>query len=182
MGFFSFGLYDLSFVDVEVAPAFSVDLKGIPPGVTLLIRRRLAAIDRAIPGLVVSDDVEFLNGLVHRVAVEYDANAAGAEGGGGDNAGDGDRAEDWQRVIGLEDVPCRCVMKRPKNIELGDRPSTTLDWKVLFGQSLAIDRRNRLIYRDPDDGSLRYGYVQGRTVNAHEMNHHWTVTAIENPV
>ena len=153
----------------------------LPPTIAL-IRRRLAAVGIALPGMLFSEDPDFVSGLIHVVAIEYDANAPGSAGAGGDNAGDGDRAEDWQPVHGLEAVACRLIIRRPKNIELGDRPSTMMEWKCMFGQSLSVDRRNRLVYRDDDDGSLRYGYLQGKVVNAHGMNHHWVASAYENPV
>lgn len=129
------------------------------------------------PSPAVSSDRAFLAGLIHVCAVEYDANADG-----GITDEDGDREEDWQQVPGLEEVACRLIIRRPKDVQLGDRPSATMEWKCLFGLEVVADRRNRLVWIDPATGSARYGYIIGRIVNAHGMNHHWIADAYENPI
>lgn len=138
------------------------------PQIIALVRQRLAATAAAVPGLIVSDDRDFLDGLIHNCAIEYDANAAG--GTVGLHAG---TKPDWQPVVGLESVACRIVWKRSAPTEGEARPGVVTTGTVLFGQSISADRRNRLAYTDPDRGTVRHAYLTGEVRNAHMMNHHW---------
>jgi hypothetical protein len=128
-------------------------------------------------GLRASTDRHFLAGLNSVVAFEYDANYLGTV-----TDDDGDRIEDWRAIEGFEAVPCRLIIRRPKDVEIGDRPAATLEWRVLLGREVPADRRNRLVYLDPSGGVARYGYVQGRVVDAHQMGHHWILDALEYPI
>jgi hypothetical protein len=53
---------------------------------------------------------------------------------------------------------------------------------LLRGGVAPPHRRNRLVYLDPSGGVARYGYVQGRVVDAHQMGHHWILDALEYPI
>lgn len=144
----------------------------IPPVMPAAVRLQLhGAVE---PGAIVSTDREYLAGLIHHVALEYDANAAG-----GTTNEYGIREEQWMPIHGLDDVPCLITIKLPKNVQIGERITPQMTWKVQFGRSLVLDTKNRLVWLDPEDGSSRYGYVQGRLVNV--MNHHWRCICIENP-
>jgi hypothetical protein len=119
-------------------------------------------------------DPEFNDGLNAIVAIEIDTNASGVQ-----TDEDGDKIENWQPMLGLGLLPCRVVIKRPKDPTMGDRRGGTLSWRVLFGQSVVLDQRHRLKLIDPDNGAGRYGYIIGRCRNAHQMSHHWVADAIE---
>lgn len=147
----------------------------VPPLNPAVINEAADQVQPAQP--LVSWDPDFLAQLDQRVALEYDANAAG----GVTNDG-GLRDEDWQPIKGLESVPCHLTIRQPVNVKVGDRPSAQLTWLLQFGRSMTLDIRNRAVWVDPEDGSTRYGYVQGKLINVHQLNHHWTMTAIENPV
>jgi hypothetical protein len=147
----------------------------VPPLNPAVIEEGKGQVQPAAP--IVSDDVEFLAELKDLVALEYDANAAG-----GVTDAAGLRDEDWQLIVGLGSVPCHLTIRQPVNVKVGDRPSAQLTWLLQFGRSMTLDIRNRVVWLDPEDGSTRYGYVQGKLINAHGLNHHWTMTAIENPV
>ena len=129
----------------------------------------------------VSKDKNYLRGLIHKVAFEFDANADG-----GITDEEGDREEDWQQVPGLEEVDCRLTIRRPKDVELGDRPSATMEWKIQLGQEIVVDRRNRAVWIDRSTGAARYGYIVGRIVTHYALDgtnpHHWNATAYENPI
>lgn len=139
----------------------------IPP-VLAMIRRRIDATAAAVPGLIVSADYDFLAGLIHTCAVQYDANAAGGTVGPG-----GAPRPDWQPVVGLEEVACRIVWKASSSSESPGKPGEIRTGRVLFGQSIVADRRNRLVYTDPDTGATDYAYLVGPVRNAHMQNHHW---------
>ncbi|MHC5544075.1 hypothetical protein ACYOEI_38100 [Singulisphaera rosea] len=120
-------------------------------------------------------DPDFVEGLNSFCLVEFDANAEGASKGER-----GDRLEDWTPLADPYAYRCRLVQARnPRSLQLADKPSETLRWRVLFGQFVSVDIRNRLVIIDPDDGTYRYLYILGKIVNAHQMGHHWYCDAIE---
>lgn len=139
------------------------------PPIVVKIRQQLAATSAAVPGLVVSDDQDFLDGMIHTAALEYDAAA-----GGGVVGRRGGTKPDWQPVGGHEALACRIVWKRTDSTEGAARPGAIRTGRVLFGQSIAADRRHRLVYADPDAGAPAHAYFLGPVRNAHMMNHHWT--------
>lgn len=142
--------------------------------------------------IIKSWDKWYLKGMIHKVAVEYNTTAYKDTLYGEDVID-----EEWKPVPGLENVPCRLIIRRPRNELIGrprneligDRPSGQIQWRVLFGHSIILDRRNRLVYADPEqqrwrphETYKRYGYIQGRVVNAHQQDHHWVADAVEIPI
>lgn len=122
----------------------------------------------------VSDDPDFLTGLIDTVAVYLDANRTGgvrgAEGGVG---------PDYQPVAGLEAEPCRVVFKKAGNAPGDDRQVAVARGRVLFGASIELDVNHLLQWSSRDSGRVRYLYVDGASRNAHDMSHHWLVDFIE---
>lgn len=150
------------------------DFGGTLLPLAVLIRRRLAAVSAAFPGIVTSDDPYYPDHLIHACAIQYDANAPAAT----TTAHAGDRP-DWQPVIGLGDVACLIVWKKSTPTEGEGRPGVLTIGKVQFAQSIVADRRHRLVYTDPDSDLTLYAYLRERVRNAHMMNHHW-VAEIQN--
>lgn len=132
------------------------------------------------PSPAVSYDKVFLDekkSLIHRCAVEYDANAAAITTG---NHAGADYS--WKQVVGLEEVKCRIVWKGSAPTEGEARPGVMTVGRVLFGQSIVADRRNRIVYMDPDRLTLAYAYLVGAVRNAHMQNHHWVVDIQSSPL
>lgn len=123
----------------------------------------------------VSDDVDFLGGLIHRVAVEVDVNAPGLQVDG--HAG---RAPDWDPLTGLDAVPCLICWKDSSPYEGDARPGQARTGRVLFGRSLVADRRNRLVYDDPDFGIMHI-YLTGPVRVSTRVAHHWIADVRDRP-
>lgn len=178
-GHWEFGYFDPGLVvETPAPPAGTIPIGrtlhtwgSLPWGVGVWLGG--TAIIPAPVAVRVSDDADFLEGLNALVAVEIDVNADGRI-----TDSEGDRLEDWDPVTGLDALACRLVMRHPKTMPIGDRPAALMEWKILLGQGIELDQRYRLVYVDPR-GVTRYGYVQGTTVNAHEMDHHWIINALE---
>jgi hypothetical protein len=132
-----------------------------------------------LSGLRRSADRDFLAGLNSVVAIEFDVSYLGEAVGrrGSPSANKPDR---WQIVEGFEAIPCRLVLRQAMLTAGAARPGETADGRVLFGQAIPADRRNRLVYQDPTFGE-RFFYLLGKVRDAHEMGHHWVVDVTETP-
>jgi len=122
----------------------------------------------------VSDDPDFLEGLIDTVAVELDANRTG-----GVRGSEGGVPKNYQPVSGLEAEPCRVVFKKASNAPGDDRQVAVARGRVLFGASVELDVNHRLIWSSRDSDAVRYLYVDGASRNAHNQSHHWVADFIE---
>jgi hypothetical protein len=122
----------------------------------------------------VSDDPDFLTGLIDTVAVESDANQTG-----GVRSTEGGISPNYQPVAGLEAEPCRVVFKKAANAPGDDRQVAVARGRVLFGSSVELDVNNRLVWSSRDSDRVRYLYIDGASRNAHSMSHHWIADFIE---
>jgi hypothetical protein len=125
-----------------------------------------------------SDDPDYLAGLISRVAVEEDVNAAGDA-----PAAPGDAAPNYRPVPGLEAVPCRLVRHHLAIADLAEVDQRSVErpvWRVLLGIGPPLGRAHRLVDRGPDGTAPpRYLYPTGPIDDAHQMGHHWAIDAVE---
>lgn len=125
----------------------------------------------------VSKDRRFLRGLTTVASVEVDVNAAGLVV---------DRHAGvpplWRAVPGLEAVACCLVWIKSVPNEGEARPGMMRVGEVLFGRSLAADRRHRLVVQDADYGVL-HAYLTGAVRDAHQnQGHHWVGEIQDRPL
>jgi hypothetical protein len=123
--------------------------------------------------LWVCTDPDFLAGLNAAVALEFNANAVGStvEASGG-------APEDWQPVAGLDAVPCRIVDRTSKVAYTARKPGVIAYLRLLFGRDMVVDSRYRFRFDDSYAGT-RYLQVEGKSLDAHQMQHHTTVDCLE---
>jgi hypothetical protein len=145
------------------------------PPIDILLRRRRAAAAGPPAGRRSADPV-FLAGLNAVAAIEYDANAGGSEPGSRLGV-----TPDWQPVVGSEAIPCRVVLRKVMPSESEARPGMVTSGRVLFGQSVVADRRNRLVFAD-GDGATWHLYLTGKVRDAHQMGHHWVADVQDRPL
>lgn len=122
----------------------------------------------------VSDDPDFLAGLIDTVAVYLDANRAG-----GVRGVQGGVAPNYQPVAGLEAEPCRVVFKKASNAPGDDRQAAVARGRVLFGASIELDLNHQLRWVSRDSDRVRLLYIDGASRNAHDQSHHWLADFIE---
>jgi hypothetical protein len=127
--------------------------------------------------LAKSDDPDFLAGLNSTVSIEFDVRSAGTAAGlrGGNKP-------NWQPIPGFDAVPCRIVWKSSVPAQGGGQPSEVMMGRILFGQAIPADRRNRIVYTDAGTGETCYGYFLGPVRNAHQQNHHWVGDLQDKPL
>lgn len=145
---------------------------GPPVTTELLLRRRRAV--RPTRPVVYSWDPDFLAQLKDRVAVEIDMNAAGLA-----VPVYGPVTDRWQPVAGLESLRCWLADRQADPTETNGRPGALRGWRVLFGQSVNLNRKHRLVYQDPDRDAPSYLYIQGSTRNAAQLGIYWVCDAVE---
>ncbi len=123
---------------------------------------------------VFSTDQSYLEGLIHTVTIEQDLNASGTTVGQRGTVG-----ENFVAVFGWVNIVAFIQIEQPRRGESNDKESGTVAWTVLFGQNVALDIRHRIVWVDPDFGVPRYGYVEGKSINDGNTNHHWYAEAKE---
>lgn len=125
----------------------------------------------------VSKDRDFLRGLTSTAMVEVDVNSNGTGLDG--HLG---QKPNWQPVAGLASLSCCLVWQKSVSIEGDSRPGMMRTGVVLFGRSVAADRRHRLVIQDADYGEL-HAYLTGAVRDAHQnQGHHWECQIQDRPL
>jgi hypothetical protein len=123
----------------------------------------------------------FARGLIHRVAVVDDANAAGLA-----TSLRGGVSPAWQAIPGCESVPCRVIPKPAKVTDQDGKKAVTREWHVMFGGPIfdasggrvALGLNRQLVYADRD-GLTHLLRPRSLAKDAHGMGHHRNVTCDE---
>lgn len=164
-GHFEFAFFDLDRVVVTPTPTPTPTATGgAPPSIALILRRMAAVRDVLPPGLRQTSDQAYIGGMIHTVALYYDA-AAGRGPRGGTKL-------DWQPVGGFEAIACRVVLRRPEPTEGAGKPGDLVMGRVLFGQQIPAGRGNKLVWESPD-GPTMHLYLVGPVIDAHGMGAYW---------
>jgi hypothetical protein len=122
----------------------------------------------------VSTDADFLEGLNKTVAVQLDSNRTGTTTDRHANV-----APNYVAVSGQSAVPCFLGIRGPVQALMDGRETNVMQWTVLTGIGYIWEPGHRLVYADASLGRNRYGYVQARTFDEEEHNHHWVTICYE---
>src|SRR5262249_34001919 len=130
-------------------------------------------------------DPNFDRGMVHTVAVLFDANAAGDE-----LTDHGGAPPDWQPAPGLGAVPCRVRLFVAASSENGQRPQELANFRVLIAalptatarRTHRLDSTTLLVWVDEYGFTHRLkpsGAAKGNYGSAAGAAHHYSVSGTE---
>lgn len=120
-------------------------------------------------------DPWFLSGLIHTVAIDYDANAAGTELG--IRAG---YKPDWRQLNNFQALACRCVAVGDGSVTQDGRTVAVINWVLVYADTLTLGVTNRVRFADPGSGGLvRYLHPKGRSRVEGGNDHHAVCELVE---